>query len=122
MIVELVSPEKREKRTDELIKEWKENIDLPIGLNSFTVLMSSKSAGEIAVFRVGKKVIVSFVCQGRGSITYLGGFLNTFRQFCRFLKRDFRVIFTIRFNYRQYKSIELFRADSEFSDLIQIGL
>ena len=38
MIVELVSPEKREKRTNELIKEWKENIDLPIGLTSFTVL------------------------------------------------------------------------------------
>ncbi|GIS17518.1 MAG: hypothetical protein CM15mP118_3970 [Alphaproteobacteria bacterium] len=38
MIVELVSPEKREKRTNELIKEWKENIDLPVGLTSFTVL------------------------------------------------------------------------------------
>ncbi|MDA9708160.1 efflux RND transporter permease subunit [Alphaproteobacteria bacterium] len=38
MIVELVSPEKREKRTNELIQEWKENIDLPIGLTSFTVL------------------------------------------------------------------------------------
>ena len=38
MIVELVSPEQRERRTNELIEEWKENIDLPIGLTSFTVL------------------------------------------------------------------------------------
>ena len=37
MIVELVSPEKREKRTNELIKELKENIDLPVGLNNFTI-------------------------------------------------------------------------------------
>ncbi len=38
MIVELVSPEKREKKTNELIKEWKEHIDLPTGLNNFTIL------------------------------------------------------------------------------------
>ena len=38
MIVELESPEKRKKRTNQLIKEWKENIDLPEGLTNLTIL------------------------------------------------------------------------------------
>ena len=38
MIVELVSPEKRKIRTNELIQEWKKHINLPVGLTNFTVL------------------------------------------------------------------------------------
>ena len=38
MIVELVSPEKRKKRTNELIKEWKDKLELPVGLTSLTIL------------------------------------------------------------------------------------
>ena len=38
MIVELVSPEKREKRTKQLIEEWKGSIDIPAGLASLTLI------------------------------------------------------------------------------------
>ncbi len=38
MIIELVSPEKRDKRTVELINQWKKSINIPVGLRNFTVL------------------------------------------------------------------------------------
>ena len=38
MIIELISPEERDKRTIELINEWKESINIPVGLRNFTVL------------------------------------------------------------------------------------